>query len=263
MMRFRDLYFGVLLVGLGIVSLRADEILSSLKGTCAITVSTKANRFDLRLEHGACVDHNDCGENNTQEPLDAFAGFSIEDLRREGEHIDAVLTAEAGRLTCSGSIHDSKLTGEFLFEPNRAFVERMKQLGIKGLDSQKLEAYALFHVEASWLQALQQAGVIGIDANNLLALKIFKVEPGYVQSLTSLGYPNLPADKLVALSIQEVNTADIKEVRSMGYRPNVDELIQMRIFKVTPDFIRHMQAKGFNDLTISKLVQIRIFKLDE
>ena len=36
----------------------------------------------------------------------------------------------------------------------------------------------------------------------------------------------------------------------------------MRIFKVTPDFIRHMQAKGFNDLTISKLVQIRIFKLD-
>ncbi len=262
-MRFRDLFFGMLLVGLGIVSLRADEILSSLKGTCAITVSNKANRFDLRLEHGACVDHNDCGENNTQEPLDAFAGFSIEDLQREGAHVDAVFTAEAGRLTCSGNIHDSKLTGEFIFEPNRGFVERMRQLGITGLDSQKLEAYTLFRVEASWLQGLQQAGVTGIDANNLLALKIFKVESGYVQGLASLGYPNLPADKLVALSIQGVNTADIKEVRSMGYRPNVDELIQMRIFKVTPEFIRHMQAKGFNDLTISKLVQIRIFKLDE
>ena len=195
MMRFRDLFFGALLVGLGIVSLRADEILSSLKGTCAITISTKANRLDLRLEHGACVDHNDCGENNTQEPLDAFAGFSIEDLRREGAHIDAVLTAEAGRLTCSGNIHDSRLTGEFIFEPNRAFVERMRQLGITGLDSQKLEAYTLFHVETSWLQLLQQAGVTGIDANNLIALKIFKVEPAYVQSLASLGYPNLPADK--------------------------------------------------------------------
>jgi hypothetical protein len=263
MMRLRDLFFGALLVGLGIISLRADEILSSLKGTCAISVSTKANRWDLRLEHGACVDHSDCGENNTQEPLDAFAGLSIEDLRREGAHVDAVLTAEAGRLTCSGSIHDSKLTGEFTFEPNRVFAERMKQLGITGLDSQKLEAYTLFHIEASWLQALQQVGVTGIDANNLLALKIFKVEPGYVQSLASLGYPNLPVDKLVALSIQGVNTDDIKEVRSMGYRPNVDELIQMRIFKVTPNFIRHMQAKGYNDLTISKLVQIRIFKLDE
>jgi hypothetical protein len=110
---------------------------------------------------------------------------------------------------------------------------------------------------------LQRAGVSGIDADNLIALKIFRVEPGYVQALASLGYPNLPADKLVALSIHGVDTADIKELRSMGYRPDVDELIQMRIFKVTPAFIRHMQAKGFNDLTISKLVQIRIFKLDE
>jgi hypothetical protein len=262
-MRFRELFFAALLVGLGIVSLRADEILSSLKGTCAITVSSEANRFDLRLEHGACVNRRTCDENKMQEPLDAFAGFSVEDLRREGAHVDAVLTAEAGRLTCSGNIHDSKLTGEFNFEPNRAFVERMKQLGITGLDSQKLEAYTLFHIDAAWLQSLQRAGIIGIDADNLIALKIFKVEPAYVQSLASLGYPNLPADKLIALSIQGVNTADIKELRSMGYRPDVDELIQMRIFKVTPEFIRHMQAKGFNDLTISKLVQIRIFKLDE
>jgi hypothetical protein len=263
MMRFRDLFFGALLVGVGIISLRADEILSSLKGTCAITVSTEANRLDLRLRHNACADHRDCGESNAQEPLDVFAGFSAEDLRREGAQIDAVLTAEAGRLTCFGSIHDSKLSGEFSFDPNPAFVARMKQLGISGFDSQKLEAYTLFRVEASWLQALQRAGVSGIDSDNLLALKIFGVEPDYVQSLDSLGYSNLPADKLVALSIHGVNTADIKELRSMGYRPNVDELIQMRIFKVTPEFIHHMQAKGFNDLTISKLVQIRIFKLDE
>jgi hypothetical protein len=37
----------------------------------------------------------------------------------------------------------------------------------------------------------------------------------------------------------------------------------MRIFKVTPDFIRRMQARGLKDLTIRKLVQIRIFNLAE
>ncbi len=65
------------------------------------------------------------------------------------------------------------------------------------------------------------------------------------------------------MSIHGVDTADIKQVQAMGYKPTVDELIQMRIFKVTPDFIQRMQAKGFNNLTISKLVQIRIFKLAE
>jgi hypothetical protein len=35
----------------------------------------------------------------------------------------------------------------------------------------------------------------------------------------------------------------------------------MRIFKVTPDFIQRMEARGLRNLTISKLVQIRIFNL--
>jgi len=263
MMNSRNLFFGTLLIALGIVSLRADEILNSLKGTCSITASTESNRFDLRLQHGICVNHGDCNENNIQEPQNAFAGLSIEDLRHEGAHIDAVLTAEAGRLSCSGTIHDSKLTGEFTFEPNRAFVERMKALGITGLNSEKLEAYTLFRIEASWVQSLQRAGVTGIDASNLIAMRIFKIDADYVQRLASLGYPNLPAEKLIAMSIHGVDTADIKQVRAMGYQPNVDELIQMRIFKVTPDFIHRMQAKGLNNLTISRLVQIRIFKLDE
>ena len=30
-----------------------------------------------------------------------------------------------------------------------------------------------------------------------------------------------------------------------------------------PDFIRKMQDRGFKDLSLSKLVQIKIFKLDE
>jgi len=180
-----------------------------------------------------------------------------------GAHIDAVLTAEAGRLSCSGTIHDSKLTGEFTFEPHRAFVEQMKALGITGLNSESWKAYTLFRIEASWVQSLQRAGVTGIDASNLIAMRIFKVDADYVQRLTSLGYPNLPAEKLIAMSIHGVDTADIKQVRAMGYQPNVDELIQMRIFKVTPDFIQRMQAKGFNNLTIRKLVQLRIFKLDE
>jgi hypothetical protein len=37
----------------------------------------------------------------------------------------------------------------------------------------------------------------------------------------------------------------------------------MRIFNITPAFIHRMQARGFENLTISKLLQIRIFNLAE
>ncbi len=65
------------------------------------------------------------------------------------------------------------------------------------------------------------------------------------------------------MRVQHVDPEEVKQIRAMGYEPTLDELVQMRIFKVTPDFIRRMQARGLKDLTISKLVQIRIFDLAE
>jgi hypothetical protein len=79
--------------------------------------------------------------------------------------------------------------------------------------------------------------------------------------MAAAGYANLPAGKLIAFGVHGVNPDDVKQYRAMGYNPTADELIQMRIFKVTPDFIHRMEARGFNNLTISKLVQIRIFNL--
>jgi len=263
MNNYSRLFVGALLITLGVVALRADEVLDALKGSCRISASTVSSRFDLRLERGQCADHRDCGDNETQEPVDAFTGISLADLQRDGAHIDAVLTAEAGTLTCSGSVHTSELSGSFTFVPSRAFVARMAELGITGLNSEKLEAYTLFRIEASWVQSLQRAGVEGITADNLIAMRIFKVEPDYVGSLVALGYPVPSAEKLIALKVQGVDTAEIKQVRALGFQPSLDELIQMRIFKITPEFIQRMRSKGLNDLTISKLVQIRIFKLDE
>ena len=103
----------------------------------------------------------------------------------------------------------------------------------------------------------------GLDSGNLIALRIFHVDTDYVRSLNALGYATPDAGKLVALRVQHVNPEEVKQIRAMGYQPTLDELIQMRIFKVTPDFIHRMQARGLDDLTISKLVQIRIFHLAE
>lgn len=251
------------MIVLGIASLRADEVLQSLKGRCSIRASTRGDQLELRLDRGDCVEGQHCHNSNMQEAADAFSGFSLADLSREGARAEAILRAEAGTLTCSGTIHNSELSGDFTFEPNKAFVERMRGLGITGLDSEKLEVYTLFHIEAGWVQSLQTDRVTGIDASNLIAMKNFHVDADYVKSLNSLGYATPSAQKLIALRVQKVDPAEVKQIQALGYQPTLDELVQMRIFKVTPEFIERMRARGFNNLTISKLVQIRIFKLDE
>jgi hypothetical protein len=243
--------------------LQAEDQLRTLTGSCSIAVASNDAEVDLRLERGGCGSNEDCASTRTSEPLSAFLGFTLADLRREGAHVDAVLRAEAGTITCSGAVHDGRMSGAFRFVPDVVFVNRMLQMGYRDLDEEKLQAYALFRIGIAWVHSLQAAGVSGIDSGNLIALRIFQVDADYIRSLNGLGYPTPDAGKLIALRVQHVDPEEVKEIRAMGYQPTLDELIQMRIFNVTPDFIHRMQAKGFNNLTISKLVQIRIFKLAE
>ncbi len=243
--------------------LQAEEKLRTLTGSCSITASSNGTDADLRLERGGCDGNGNCSTNQTQEPLSAFSGFTLADLQREGAHVDARIRAEAGTITCSGGVHDGRMSGAFTFVPDPAFVDRMLQMGFRDLEAEKLQAYTLFDIGIAWVRSLQAAGVSGLDSGDLIALRIFHVDTDYIRSLNALGYATPDASKLIALRVQHVNPEEVKEIRALGYQPTLDELIQMRIFRVTPDFIHRMQARGLNDLTISKLVQIRIFKLAE
>ncbi len=253
----------VLALAVMALALNAENSLTPITGTCRIYAAERAGEVQFQFNHGTCLDDNDCHESNMTKPISQFSGLSLEDFARNGAHINAELNAEAGKIRCSGEIKDAALHGEFSFTPDPVFVEHMRQIGFTGLTSRKLEVYAIFQVETSWLKALQTAGVQGITADNIVSLRIFHVDADYVQSLATLGYPMTSANELIAMKVQGVSPDEIREVQSLGFHPTANELIQMRIFKVNPDFIRRMQARGLKDLTISKLVKIRIFKLDE
>lgn len=279
MMRPSRLLVTTFLTIFGIATCQA-ETFEALKGTCTVAVSTHSDQLELRLERGTCppevsrdsADYDwdarhDCHTTEMQQPLDAFTGFIQSDLGREGAHIDAVLSAEAGTLTCSGAIHNFKLSGNFNFAPNSAFAAHMLKLGIQDITAQNLQTYTLFRVQAAKVEAMINDGVTGIDAKNLASFSIFHIDPDFVASFRNLGYPTPPAKQLIALKIHGVNPEEVKQIRALGYQPTLDELVKMRIFKVTPAFIQDMKKRGFGsspeELTIARLVKIRIFKLAE
>jgi hypothetical protein len=244
------------------ISALQSAALEPLHAACAITASEQAGKFRLHIDSGDCSDeHSHCGSNYSEESIDRFSGITPADLAREGEQMTATLRAEAGTFTCSGKVQSGSLVGDSLFVPDAAFAARMEQMGFSGLDSEKLQTYAFVNVESGWAHSLQQLGVLGMTTDNLIPLRIFKVDAPYVHSITALGYDLPSADQLISMRVQGVDAAEVREIRSLGYHPNFDELIQIRIFKITPDFIRRMEARGLKDLTIAKLVQIRIFKL--
>jgi hypothetical protein len=239
--------------------------LEPLRAACNIGVSEHTGRLRLRIdtERSECGERGRCGSNFSEEAMDRFTGISVADLQSDGAQLTATLAAEPGTLTCRGTVHDGSLEGDAEFRPDAAFAARMEQMGFSGLDSDKLMVYALVGVDSQWAHSLQELGIHGLTTDNLIALRIFKADPEYVHSITALGYPLPSADQLVGMRVQGVNAEEIRQIRALGYQPTFEELEQIRIFHVTPEFIRQMAARGLKNLTIAKLVQIKIFKLDE
>ncbi len=237
--------------------------LAPLQAKCAIGAGEDAGKLSLHIYDRDCDGGRHCGSNFNSESLSRFTGITPADLAHEGTKLTATLAAEAGTFTCSGTVHEGELSGTSLFTPDAAFVEKMDRMGYTGLDSEKLQAYAFIGVESAWVQSMKQTGVQGMNIDNLLALRIFKVDPEYVHGITALGYDLPNADQLVGLKVQGVNADEVRKIRALGFEPTLDELVQIRIFHITPDFIQRMQERGMKNLTIAKLVQIRIFKLAE
>lgn len=245
------------------IALHAAVPLDPIHAKCTISASERPDKFRLQIENGNCPLSGHCGFSSSDESIARFTGISLADLSREGARLTATLAAEAGIFTCTGNVHDGELPGDSVFTPDAAFVARMEQMGFSGFDSDKLQVYAFLNVQSEWVHSLQQLGIEGLTTDKIIALRVFNVDPAYVNSMTALGYPKPNADKLIALKSQGVDPEEVREIRALGYQPSLDELIQIRIFKITPDFIHHMEDRGLKNLTIAKLVQIRIFKLAE
>lgn len=228
---------------------------------CTITAGDTAGTLRLETGDSRCDSARNCHDSMSNMDASRFTGISLATLGTAGAHATATLAAEAGTFACTGTVTDGKLIGDFVFTPDAGFVSRMQKMGIDGLDTQKLLAYAYLDVESGWAESLKQAGVGDLNADNLIALRVFKVDPAYVHSFVAMGYKSPSADQLVSLGSQGVNAKEVAEIRALGYQPTIDQLVQIRIFKITPDFIRRMQARGLKNLTLDKLVQIRIFNL--
>ncbi len=252
----------VLAIVAGALALPAQS-LAPIHSRCVMGISDKGSDFSLQISDKDCPAEQHCGSNFSNESMSRFTGITIADLANEGAHLTATLSGEAGAFKCTGTVHDHELRGESVFTPEAAFVDRMAKLGFTGFNAEKLQAYTFLNVTSDYARSLQQAQIHGINIDNLIALRIFNVDPTYAKSFVAMGYEQPDADKLIALKVQGVNADEVKQIRAMGYQPNLDELIQIRIFKITPDFIHRMQDRGFKNLTIAKLVQIRIFKLAE
>ena len=101
----------VLMIAMSSASLAVPAAaLEPLREHCSVSVSEKAGQLRLRVSEDECIEDRHCGSNYSSDSMSRLTGVSIGDLAREGERLTATLPAEAGRFTCSGTVHGGERT---------------------------------------------------------------------------------------------------------------------------------------------------------
>src|SRR5580765_5841906 len=86
--------------------------LAPLHSTCSIGAGEEPGKYSLHIDIGDCHGDRHCGNSFSNEVMNRFTGISLADLAREGAHLTATLTAEAGTFTCTGAVHNQSLSGD-------------------------------------------------------------------------------------------------------------------------------------------------------
>jgi hypothetical protein len=238
----------------------------TLSGLCMISASRDGkDAAEVMFRSSDCGNdgHNCSMSNESDMAWTRWTGVSSDALKQEGAQLVGLMKGEPGEMQCSGTVHDGVLSGKYEFTPNPVFAQKMAAMGFDEITPRKQEGFLMLDVTTAWVQQMKGLGVTELTTNKLMGLKALGVDESYIRGMSAAGYPELRAGKLTGMKAVGVTPEKAREAKALGFHPTEEELIQMSIFKIDRPFVERMRARGLTDLTLAKLIKVKIFKLDD
>ena len=138
------------------------------------------------------------------------------------------------------------------------YARSMSQLGFGKLSADDLIVCKIQGVTPETIAEFKKQGFEVNSIQDAIAYRIFQVTPQFAEGMKAAGFKDLDSKKLLALRVQGVTPEYAKSIAQQYPGATVDDVIKTRIFRIDSDFIALAKKHGFNDLSLDKLVELRI-----
>ena len=138
------------------------------------------------------------------------------------------------------------------------YARAMSQLGFGKLSADDLIACKIQGVSPEYLSELKQNGLEVKSVHDAISYRIFQVTPEFVSGMKAAGFDNLNSQQLLSMRVQGVTPEYAREIKQQYPGANADDLVKTRIFHIDAEFIASAKKHGFGNLSLEKLVQLRI-----
>jgi beta-lactamase regulating signal transducer with metallopeptidase domain len=138
------------------------------------------------------------------------------------------------------------------------YADAMSKLGLGKPTADQLISLKVQDVSPDYAAKLHADGIEAANFNDLIQYRIFNVSPDFIAGMKAAGFGDIPAKQLVKLRVQDITPDYAKSVKAQFPDVTLEELVRMRIFNIDADFIANAKRHGFENLSIEKLVKLRI-----
>jgi bla regulator protein blaR1 len=138
------------------------------------------------------------------------------------------------------------------------YAAAMSQLGFGKLTADDLIACKIQGVTPEYITQLKQGGIEVKDIHQAISFRIFEVTPEFIAGMKAAGFANLTSEQLVAMRTQDVTPEYARSIAQQFPGATAEDLVKTRIFNIDAAFIESAKKHGFTDLSLEKLVKLRI-----
>jgi hypothetical protein len=185
-----------------------------------------------------------------------FQGLDPAAIHGSHTQVKFRLMRDAGILDFEGYFNQGIGYGEFTFSPNAEFLSAMKQFGFADVDY-KAFTLMLVNVTRAYVKELRELG-FNPTLDKVIEARIFNVDREEANGLKAVGVTELSLDNLVQYRIFHVTPEYVTQMRAAFPGISLDKMVEMRIQKVTPEFAKEMAGLGYSNLNADQLIAFRI-----
>jgi beta-lactamase regulating signal transducer with metallopeptidase domain len=138
------------------------------------------------------------------------------------------------------------------------YADAMAKAGFGKPSVDDLIALKVQGVTPDYAARLRADGIEASGFSDLVSYRIFNVSPEFVAGMKSAGFSNIPSKDLIALRVHGITPEVAKATKQQFPDATVNDLIQLGVFHIDANFIASAKRHGFNNLSLQKLVQLRI-----
>jgi len=138
------------------------------------------------------------------------------------------------------------------------YARAMSQLGFGKLSADDLITCRVQNVTPEYITSLKQSGLEVQSVHDAISYRIFEVTPEFVAGMKAAGFTGISSKQLLAMRVQGVTPEYAQSAVKQFPGVTAEDLVKTRIFNINAAFIASAKRHGFADLTLDKLIKLRI-----